>query len=127
MNRRLTRRTFLALAAAGVGAAALGRWLRDGSGEPELALTARVAALFDDRGSAQEVGRAYLRYQPEEDGEHELARLLEQAHPGWRRGDLRRHARAAVRADYRRGDMLADDGWYIARTEARLAALATFA
>lgn len=127
MSNRLTRRAFLALAAAGIGAVAAGRWLQGGSREPELALTKQVAGLFDDRGAAREVGRAYLRDHPAEDGERELARLLEKAHPGWGRGDLRRHARAATRSDYRRGDILADDGWYLSRTEARLAALVTFA
>jgi hypothetical protein len=127
VSSRLTRGAFLALAAAGVGAVAAGRWLQGGSREPELAFTTQVAELFDDRGATREIGRAYLRDHPEEEGERELARLMNQAHPGLVRGDLRRRARAAVRTDYRRGDVLAVDGWYLSRTEARLAALVTFA
>jgi hypothetical protein len=127
VNARLTRRAFLALAVAGAAAVVSARWLRDGSPASELELTNRVAALFDDAGAVRELGRAYLDDHPAEDDERELARLLERAHPGWAGGDLRGRARTAARDDYRAGELVGVEGWYLSRTEARLAALTTFA
>jgi NAD(P)-dependent dehydrogenase (short-subunit alcohol dehydrogenase family) len=118
MSRRLSRRAFLiAVGGAGVGVAAVRRLL-------EAERDSVLPDAFDD-AAARAVGEAYLAAHPDEADEQLLRRLL-----GLEPGDVRpndvRRLRAAVHRDYQGSDFVLVEGWYLARTEARLCALSTY-
>lgn len=126
----MRRRTFLlAAAASGLSLAwrSLGSWPLS---QTQLSGSERLAALLDDE-SARVVGREYLRAFPAEASRGVLtARVAEQL-PGGSRvlatasdGGLRELLLRATAADF--GDLRTVElrGWVLARTEARLCALA---
>ena len=76
-----------------------------------------VASAIDADGAAAAVGRQYLRQHPQEASVPWLTDILfgtEQSMEKIRVGRQR---------DFRDGDVVVIDGWYFARTEARLLAL----
>jgi hypothetical protein len=94
-------------------------------------LTPRLTALFAHPGSAAIVGQAYLRTASAETDERRLVALVCEALPGGRAGaalsttrQLHDHVRDAQRRDFAQGRVVRVDGWILARTEARLCALA---
>jgi hypothetical protein len=133
---RLTRRRFLLLAAATVpaaGAAGL-LWARRGPESRVDTFAGRATAFIDDLGAARRLGRSYLEANPAEAGERQLERLLVEASSEWRaaRGPvdvetMRALVRRDARRDFAEDRLVAVDGWYLARTEARLAALSLYA
>lgn len=87
---------------------------------------ARYVAALSDRASARRIGRAYLAAYPAEADAPRLTAQLAQALGAARgRRDLRLALRRAVRDDMRHGRSVLVDGWVLARTEARLCALAS--
>jgi hypothetical protein len=120
----LTRRdlilSLLGLAAGGV----LG--VRDLRGETRC--PAALVAVLRDRASAIALGREYLAGRPEEADLARLARALETA-LALPAGDpspaeLRERLAARVRADFEQEEIVVVGGWWLSRTEARVAALA---
>jgi hypothetical protein len=136
VRRQLNRRTFLIAGAASLAAGAwIGlEWILDEDARDRRAkerLTAVVGALFRDLDAAREVGSAYLKVRPEEDDERRLVRLLEASNRAWTSprsvAQTRRLIRKQTRRDFAAADIVALDGWYLSRTEARLCALSSFA
>jgi hypothetical protein len=114
----LTRRDLLSLLPGGL--ALLWPWAaRAGSGDERLDA---CLALFSDRESAAQVGRAYLDSFPSEGAPALLLELLDPP-PGFSGAPLRRWAATAVRRDFESSDTVALGGWRLARTEARLCGL----
>lgn len=128
-DRRTTRRRFLViggLSAVAAGGAGVVRWISSG---PSLPLTSHVGTVLGAE-PLRAIGRAYLDANPREDDESTLVRSLE-ARPEWRgvsdpAGALRALRRGS-RADFGRGRVVRVEGWYLAESEARACALATFA
>ena len=119
MNRRLSRRAFLiAIGGAGVGAATAWRLFEDES-------DGVLSNVFDHSEAARAVGEAYLAAHPDEADEQVLRRLLGLTPGEVGDADLQR-LRAAVHVDYERSELVAVEGWYLSRTEARLCALSTY-
>jgi hypothetical protein len=129
-GRRLTRRRFLVLGGAALGAGAVVIGTRRDEGYDAHTVAVRLVAGFTDPASAGVLGAAYLSAHPAERDEGRLVRGLRRANralSGARRPeDVRRLARAELRRDYAAGRMVAVDGWRISLTEARLCALVTF-
>lgn len=134
LNSALTRRSFLQTA---LGLAALG-WLQplralqriSGWHQPDP-LAPRLTAMFTQPASAAVVGQAYLRATPEETHERRLVSLVCRQLAGGRTGvalgdraSLREQVREAQRQDFANGRVVQVEGWVLARTEARLCALA---
>lgn len=130
MPRRMRRRTFL-LAAAASGLSLAGRSLGSWPfSQAPLSESERLAALLDTE-SARVVGREYLRAFPAEASRGALtARVVEQLPGGIRAvasasdGRLRELLLRVTAEDF--GDLRTVElrGWVLARTEARLCALA---
>jgi hypothetical protein len=125
MPRRMRRRTFL-LAAAASGLSlvwrSVGSWPLSGS--------ERLAALLDGE-SARAVGREYLRAFPAETSSGVLTARVAERLPGGSRalatvsdGRLRELLLDATSADFGELETVELRGWVLARTEARLCALA---
>lgn len=134
IERRISRRGFLAVCGFAAAAAA-GGWLyveaTDEDFDAELAFTENAAVLFSSLEAARRIGAAYLAHRPSERGERALVRLLEASRPSWREvwdgtGDVSRIARDESRRDYAEGHVVLVEGWYLSLTEARLCALTTF-
>ena len=129
--RRITRRGFvggmlgvLALAAAPVRAVA--RVRIGASASP----SEKVARFFTNDAGAVRIGSVYLQAHPDEGDAETLFDALtppgERPQQWWTSvsmGELRRTIRAAAHADFKSGDVVDLEGWQLARTEARLAAL----
>lgn len=122
------RRLLLSLAAASVPSALAGfswmqsSWLR----------RATVEMLLGNVADAREIGARYLAAVPEDADPARLAAQLFQgmqdvpyAPAEW--AALRRRIRERLQQDFASGDTLIVDGWILARTEARLCALALVA
>lgn len=134
---RLTRRRFLLLAAATVPAAAGAAgllWARRGPESRADTFAGRATAFIDDLEAARRLGRSYVEANPAEAGERQLERLLVEASSEWHaaRGPvdvetMRTLARREARRDFAEDRLVAVDGWYLSRTEARLAALSLYA
>jgi hypothetical protein len=88
--------------------------------DPVLLRAEALAQALRHRNSAAVVGHAYLAGAPEE---ADLAGLVRQIDPGPEVGDLRRAIAERVRADFVAGRMTRVEGWMLAETEARLAAV----
>ena len=124
-SRRPTRRRFLlGLGVAGLwsaGMAALAACRADGAGR-------RLARLLADGALAERVGRAYLELFPDEATAAELTALLYRDLGVRMRlasaATLRRRLAERVRQDFVEDRVVELRGWFLARTEARLAALA---
>lgn len=91
-----------------------------------------LLAVLDDPRKARAIGLAYLRTVPpaERTAEHLVRALyadaaLETGAAAW--PNLAHLINERVRRDFSAGTMVAVDGWFLALTEARLYALATFA
>ena len=113
----LSRRRFIALLALlpglGLAHAAVPR-----ATEAECMLS----ALFTNRRSAAIVGQVYLQQHPEEANVETLLAGIDAAHlPPAERAPL---TDRRIRADFAAGRVVTIDGWILARTEARLCALA---
>jgi len=83
-----------------------------------------------DLPAAVHLGRRYLEIAPAERSEERLGEMLLGSSWGDGRTDIREIAtrvRARRDADFRAGDLVAIEGWFLARTEARLCALAALA
>ncbi len=134
----LGRRRFLVLAGFALAALGFGK-LRAAAATPPAtdaaqALARRIAALPGRRASARAVGRAYLERQPEEAHvERLVASLIGDATSHEARcliddpDALRRAVRARCRRDFADGELVAIGGWLLARSEARICALAHLA
>lgn len=100
-------------------------------GTPAAAAPVDLLAWFAEPQEIRDIGEAYLA---RADGEPDLASLIEGMPPlfapdGGLRADLsaaEAHARfdERVARDFERGDVVTVDGWVLARTEARLCAMA---
>ncbi len=113
----LSRRRFIVLLALlpGLGAA---RAAMPRAMEAERMLS----AVFTNWRSAAIVGRVYLQEHPEEAEVETLLARLDAAHlPPAERAPL---IERRIRADFLAGRVVSTDGWILARTEARLCALA---
>ena len=94
-------------------------------------MTEALLSLLEDRKTAAALGAIWLKSanQPRSSLlDTLLGRLRSQ---GWTgdadRGTLRNAMTASVADDYRTGDMIAIDGWQVAKTQAELCALAYLA
>ena len=127
MTARLTRRSFLALAGvvvAGGGAAAAK--LLAGGGTEWSGPASTVAALFDDPHAVQRLGQAYVDRTGETNREALLAQIGGATERAIRAGDVeatRTLVRQRAAAEAAAGRLIAVDGWLVAPTEARLAAV----
>ena len=130
MPRRMRRRTFLlAAAASGLSLA----WRSTGSwpfAEERLTGSERLAALLEGE-SARAVGREYLRAFPAEASSRVLTARVAERLPGGSPvlatasdGRLRELLLDATSADFGELETVELRGWVLARTEARLCALA---
>ena len=131
VERRIQRRTFL------LGGAALGASLASRSfglwpfrGAP-LSASERLASLLQQVDGARSVGREYLRQVPAEASPGILMVRVAERVPGGLRaidaasdGRLRELLVRAAAEDFRDLRTVELDGWVLARTEARLCALA---
>jgi hypothetical protein len=133
---RLSRRTFLLALAGAVPAAVAGAlWSRRDAEEPRAdTFAGRATSFVDDLDAARRLGRTYLDEHPDEAGAARLERLLLESSARWSRAQapvdpevLRTLARRESRRDYAAGRVVPVGGWYVSRTEARLAALALYA
>ncbi|MCH2170603.1 hypothetical protein MK489_07445 [Myxococcota bacterium] len=125
----LTRRGFvrgIALVSAGMG---LGMWSAGCRRAPAGAL--ELALELSDPASAPVLGRAYLRLHPGENDPRALAQAL---FPGLATApgefDGSRAAREyleRIRVEFASGETVRVGGWVLARSEARLCALTTWA
>ena len=106
----MTRRGILLLGAAWCGAAR--------AASPAQALL----DLFDDPARAHAIGRAYLAGLAHRPAAEALARSVWQDLAG--PGPVRSQVADLVRRDFAAGRIECADGWLLARTEARLCALA---
>jgi hypothetical protein len=134
----ITRRGMLALLGAGVAggvAAAVGRALVEDTAAPVAAAPDPPANIEDrtpDRRPPIEattpiglVGAAYLALTPDEASRETLRELVPEL-AGVRRGEIEGRLGVLaerVREDFASGDTVVIDGWVLARTEARGAAL----
>ena len=120
----MTRRSFLALGAVVVagGAAAAARLLTD-DGDEWTGRAATVAELFDDPEAVRDLGRAYLA----QSGERDPARLLDgDVQQALVAGDvdaLRKAIRARSAREAAADELISVNGWLVAPTEVRVAAL----
>lgn len=90
--------------------------------------TSALQGLFADLDGAMAVGRHYLERHPDEASRPWLARNLFGAGSPLEHGELCRGRGAAglrdrCERDFRSGDLVVVEGWFLARTEARLLAL----
>ena len=117
-----------------VAAAAPIGWVGRAFGAPAAAANPsdKVARLFSDEAGTSRIGAAYLAVVPQEnDATLLFAALAPTGEPPdeWWVGvgmrELRRTVRAAAHADFAAGDVVDLEGWQLARTEVRLAALFT--
>lgn len=130
MPPRMRRRTFLlGAAASGLSLAwrSLGSWPFS---QTPLSGSERLATLLDDEG-ARVVGREYLRAFPAEASRGILTARVVEGLPGGSRvlatasdGRLRELLLQATAADFEDLRTVELRGWVLARTEARLCALA---
>jgi hypothetical protein len=131
VTQLLTRRGFVALfglAAAG-GVAAGVRLLTEDESSPRRT---EAGGLFDDVSAVRRLGDAYLRARPGERGRQRLLRLLGSAGPGsspalrtGNGGALRGLAARRSQLEFATGALVVVEGWFVAPTEGRLAALET--
>lgn len=129
--RRMRRRTFL-VAGAGLGLSLA--WRSVGSLpflEPSPSRSARLAGLLSHEESARAVGREYLHVMPAEASRQVLtARVAERLPGGFRtldaagEGRLRQLLLRATVEDFAELRTVELRGWVLARTEARVCALA---
>jgi hypothetical protein len=130
VQRRIRRRTFL-LGAAGLGVS-LAWWYGPSPFRGEfLPRSERLASLLEHVDGARTVGREYLRQVPAEASPGVLAARVAERLPGGLAtvdtasdGLLRELLLSAVAEDFRDLRTMELDGWVLARTEARLCALA---
>jgi hypothetical protein len=132
MSRRMKRRTFLA-AGAGVGLSLA--WRSIGSLpflDPSPSRSERLAGLLAHQEGAHAVGLEYLRVMPQEASQTVLiARVVERLPGGFRTldeagdGRLRDLLLRATVEDFGDLETVELQGWVLARTEARLCALAS--
>ena len=93
-----------------------------------------VLQRLREQGAATAIGRPYLARFPQENALHPLLTALLQktsvgpdALDGLPSDRLRRFVREQRERDFAAGDVVILDGWIVARSEARLCALATLA
>ena len=124
MSARLTRRSFLALGAVAIagGAAAAARLLTD-DGEEWTGDAATVAELFDDPEAVRELGKAYLAQTGERDPASLLDPAVERALRARNAEALRRAVRARAAQEAAADELISVNGWLVAPTEARVAAV----
>jgi hypothetical protein len=126
----ITRRSALAaLSGLAAGAAAWVAWLRfRGPSFSEPAGLAQVGAAFafESRSRWHELGKRYLAEYPDDrDVDRWVAEMLGRTGGCCRdREELVLVTAERVRADFAAGQTVSIQGWILARTEARLAALA---
>lgn len=127
--RTLTRRWFLTgLTALVITRAGPDRWQSSEDRSPASALLGHF--FRRDLPAAVRLGRKYLEIAPAERSEERLGEMILGAAWGEGNSDARDIAtRVRVRRDedFREGDLVTIDGWFLARTEARLCALAALA
>jgi len=123
------RRVNAALAALGMAAAApepAGRALAEGPGPrgPDAGLPDCLPDCLSDPGGTRALGERYLAAFPEEAAA--LAPLAAEVRRAGAGGPaaLRRAVGGRIRADFAAGQTVVLDGWVMARTEGRIAALA---
>jgi len=132
--RSVRRRTVLQVAAFWAAAGMLGlasvRPTQAAEAVTRTAMESRLIDLFSRPDSAARIGRSYLRATPDEADRGKLLAAILDAEPKLgspRRRDsreLRRLIAAQCRREFASGRTAQVDGWIIARTEARLCALA---
>jgi hypothetical protein len=129
--RRMRRRTFL-LAAAGLGASVAWRSGPSPFRGASLSRSERLASLLKDVEGARGVGREYLRQVPAEASPGVLTARVAERLPGGlgtidtlSDGRLRELLLSAAAEDFRDLRTMELHGWVLARTEARLCALAS--
>lgn len=84
----------------------------------------RLTSLFSDRNAAKEVGRRYLVLESNEADIAVLLAALPANEPDINMRTLRAAIQRRRERDFREGNVVLIDGWVMARTEARLCALA---
>jgi hypothetical protein len=131
--KELSRREFLALAAAAGAALMAAEW----AGAPvpwarqQDRLVPRLLGVFQHTESARVVGGQYLRAYPHEADAFQLAETIAAAVPGGARAilgastaELRALLDQATRAEFAAEQVIMLQGWILSATEARLYALA---
>lgn len=88
--------------------------------DPVLSRARTLANLLPSKSSAEMVGRAYLDIAP---GEADLNRLVHLVDPGPAAANLGRAVGVRVRDDFAEGRIVRVQGWMLAESEARLAAI----
>lgn len=134
-RNQMTRRRFLVLSggavavAAGAGAVTIAGG-GDDQPDAQYELSRHAAAAFEDPDAARAVGRAYRDSNPKESDERRIVEALTRSNREWGSAgpdDVLRLGGSETKRDFAKGRVVAVDGWYLARTEARLCALASFA
>lgn len=99
-----------------------------------LSPTDKVGLLFPDAAGTRRIGEAYLAVAPEENDQTLLFQALappdQQFDEWWGQvgvAELRRTIRKAAHADFAESRVVDLEGWQLATTECRLAALFTLA
>jgi hypothetical protein len=127
------RRSFIRLSTGALAATSLGSWAgctRVPDATPALRDPLTLGAFADDE-TVHAIGQAYLEAQSGRASRpHALVRALLEDHTGTLVGQddpdaLRAFLREKVAADFNHGRTLIADGWVLAVTEARQAALFT--
>ena len=119
MNRRL----FLMQAAAGVVLVACGAPKLDKASRAFICVNDVLGALSSMPSELAILGETYLREHPTENDGELLVNAVFDGTDDTGGGDLTESLRGTVKAEHAEGDVVEADGWRLARTEARLAAL----
>jgi hypothetical protein len=127
METTVDRRTFLQLSAM-AAAVALIPWMEACKAKPLPTGLERPDFLSQalDKGMLEEIGKAYLRKNPEENTAELLAGRLMKNHPGMEHMDkdaLASFFRKEISADFLNDRTLVISGWVLSVTEARQCAL----
>jgi hypothetical protein len=93
-----------------------------GNDEPDAA--AALVRLLDGHEAMMAAGAAYLRQAPAEAAQEQLLALLTRRKVN-SAAELAADVQSRIASEWRRGDAVVIDGWLLARSEARLCALAS--
>ena len=93
------------------------------AGHRALELGKEYGFAYEAAVNAHNLGETYLREHPTENDGELLVNAVFDGTDDTGGGDLTESLRGTVKAEHAEGDVVEADGWRLARTEARLAAL----